>query len=161
MKSEGKRHITRPRLPLTAYAGNHAFHITVVTRGRESLLTDALAASVIETMLEVASGTDISLLAYCVMPDHVHILAEGESERADVLRFVQRFKQRTSYQHVGKTGQRLWQPSFHDHALRQSEAVNEVARYIFSNPVEAGFAGEGEEWPYSGGTMFEAFVGRS
>jgi REP element-mobilizing transposase RayT len=161
MKSEGKRYITRPRLPLTAYAGNHAFHVTVVTRGREPLLTDALAASVIETMLEVASRTDISLLAYCVMPDHVHILAEGESERADVLRFVQRFKQRTSYQHVGNTGQRLWQPSFHDHALRQSEGVNEVARYIFSNPREAGLGEEDAEWPYSGGTMFEAFVGRS
>jgi len=156
-----KRFISRPRLPLSVYAGDHAFHLTVVTRGREPLLTDALAANVIDTMLDVASRTDISLLAYCVMPDHMHILASCEGESPGVLRFVQRFKQVTSYAHIRETGNRLWQPSFHDHAVRTSEDVNAIARYVFNNPVSAGLVSDAADWPYNGGAMFDAFVGRS
>jgi hypothetical protein len=37
----------------------------------------------------------------------------------------------------GLTGSRVWQPGFHDHAVRREEDLAELARYIIENPVRA------------------------
>ena len=36
---------------------------------------------------------EFAVFAYCLMPDHVHLLAHGMSEHADLRRFAKRTKQ--------------------------------------------------------------------
>jgi hypothetical protein len=38
-----------------------------------------------------------ALIAYCFMPDHLHMLVAADSEDADVTAFVKRFKQLTGF----------------------------------------------------------------
>jgi REP element-mobilizing transposase RayT len=59
------------------------------------------------------------VLAYCVMPDHLHPLLEGTSDDADLREAVRAWKQRTAYDWKPRTGTRLWQPGFHDRVMRE------------------------------------------
>jgi REP element-mobilizing transposase RayT len=43
----------------------------------------------------------------------------------------------------------IWQPGFHDHALRHDDDVAEIARYIVANPLRAGLVarlGDDSHW---------------
>lgn len=42
----------------------------------------------------------------------------------------------------------VWAAAFHDHALRQGEAVRSAANYVIANPVRAGLATDIGAWPY-------------
>jgi REP element-mobilizing transposase RayT len=144
----------KPRMPGFDYVGGYAYHVTVVTHDRRPLLMDENATLTVEDLRRAAEVTAFELLVFCVMPDHVHALVLGLDEDANLLRYVQRFKQLSGFR-LAKTAKKpIWQQSFYDHALRHHEDVLHVARYIFGNPVEAGLITPDEEWPYSGGTLF-------
>lgn len=96
----------------------------------------------------------MALIVWCFMPDHLHLLAGGASERADCRRFVKDFKQRAAFAFKWRTRQRLWQPSFHDRVLRDDEATEEVARYILANPVRAGLVTDPLSYPFSGSDVY-------
>jgi hypothetical protein len=78
------------------------------------------------------------------MPDHLHLLVSG-GDRSRLIRFVQHFKQATGHRSPG-----LWQRSFYDRILRYEEVVEEVAFYIWSNPVQAGLVEDAKDYAYSG-----------
>jgi REP element-mobilizing transposase RayT len=61
-----------------------------------------------------AEHFEFAILAYALMPDHIHVLAEAESERPDFTAFVRRFKQLTGFAHRRETGQPLGQPGKYD-----------------------------------------------
>lgn len=44
----------------------------------------------------------------------------------------------------------FWQRSFWDHALRESECVQDQVDYILDNPVRAGLTTDRESYPFSG-----------
>ena len=48
------------------------------------------------------------------------------------------------------TGDFAWQISYYDHILRREEALIDVAKYIWMNPVTAGLASSPELYPWSG-----------
>ena len=135
------------------YTGRHAYHLVVVTSGRTPVLVNDLAAQTVIDLRRAASATHFELLAYVVMPDHVHVLALGVTDDAVATGFVQRFKQFSGYRFKQRAGRPLWQWSFFDHTLRREEDVIAVARYIVGNPVRAGLAAREDEWPYQGGTL--------
>jgi putative transposase len=84
------------------------------------------------------------------MPDHLHLLLQGGSLKANLLKFVNGFKQRTSYGFWLRNKKELWQVSFYDHILRDADAPADVAWYIWMNPVRAGLVKKAGEYPYSG-----------
>jgi REP element-mobilizing transposase RayT len=67
------------------------------------------------------------------MPDHVHLLAEGLTPRADLRRFVSSFKQKSGFAFAKQRAARLWQDGYHDRILRNDETTLKVARYIPEN----------------------------
>jgi putative transposase len=88
------------------------------------------------------------------MPDHVHLLIEGCSEQADMIRFVHMAKQRSGFAFSQEYRSRLWQPSYHDHVLRDEDATLSVARYMFENPVRAGLVKSPREYSLLGSDCF-------
>jgi hypothetical protein len=90
------------------------------------------------------------------MPDHLHALVLGRHDAADLIRFVQRFKQVTAFDFRRETGLRLWQQSFYDRVLRVEEDLADIAAYILANPIRAGLAGQTDDYPLSGGEYLEA-----
>ena len=88
------------------------------------------------------------VLAYCLMPDHLHLLLEGTSDAADLCEAVRAWKQRTGYDWKARTGAQLWQPGFHDRVMREADDTRLVVRYVLHNPVRAGLAKTARDYPW-------------
>jgi putative transposase len=141
----------RSRLNPALYVGLQRYFLTFCTSNRSCHFTsDAPFDLVLEQILRTAPDFDVRVNVYCFMPDHVHLLAEGCSEQADMTQFVHRAKQRSGFAFAQRYKQRLWQPSYNDRVLRDDEASLSVARYIIENPVRAGLVESPLDYPYLG-----------
>ena len=146
----------RPRLDAELYVGPNRYFLTFCTAGRNRWFTRQDDVQlVLDQILRSASALDIEVIAYCFMPDHVHLLVEGLSAVADACRFVHQAKQRTGYafglKHPGK---KLWQPSYYDRILRDEESTLPVIRYILENPVRAQLVDSPAEYLFSGSPRY-------
>lgn len=93
------------------------------------------------------------LYAYCVMPDHIHILIES-SENCSITEYTRLVKGRLSV-HCRNAG---WdvklQRSFYDHLLRKEEDIEVISKYIIGNPVRAGLSTSYGSYPFAGSLVF-------
>jgi putative transposase len=109
-----------------------------------------VAANVVTQLLHNAAHCEFAVLAYCLMPDHLHALVEAESERSDFQAFVKRFKQITGFAHRRQARKSLWQAGYHERILRNDEASDAVVRYILENPIRARLSREIGEYQFAG-----------
>jgi putative transposase len=105
-------------------------------------------------MLRTCEEHHFEVLAYCFMPDHLHLLLEGLSDDADMRSCCRLLRQRLAHAYAGLTGRPLWQPGYWDRVLRAGEETRDCALYILANPIRRGLARTIGEYPYSGGTWF-------
>ena len=139
------------RLPASRYIGRHWYFITLCTASRTAWFNDGEWVRAVRAFLQQqAEASGFILVAYCFMPDHLHVLASGSHPDSDLTGFVKGFKQQSAFWHKRKTGQALWQRFFYDHVLRTDERWEAVANYIWLNPVRKALCSRPEEWPYSG-----------
>ncbi len=118
--------------------------ITAVTRERQPFFTDFFVSrTLIRVLLEHEERGYAETLCFVVMPDHLHWLMQlGYSrELESVVRSVKALSSK-------RTGQRLWQKGFHDHALRRDEDMKNVARYVVANPLRAGIVDSLNDYPH-------------
>jgi putative transposase len=105
-------------------------------------------------LLRTAAADDVQIIAYCFMPDHLHLLTEGCSESADTREFARAFRQQSGYRFRCLWRGRLWQEGYYDRVLRSSEDTMEIARYIIANPVRAGLCAHSLQYLYSGSSKY-------
>jgi REP element-mobilizing transposase RayT len=84
------------------------------------------------------------------MPDHVHLLTQGLTPTTNLLGFLKDLKRQTGYDYKQQTAQQLWQKKSYDHALRSTDPPDQVAWYIWMNPVRAGLCTTVNDYPWSG-----------
>ena len=141
----------RIRLCSENYLGEKSYFLTVRTDRRRRRFVDTRASQwIIERLRRIAAQHAFTVNAYCVMPDHVHILARGTTEGSDLLEFVSEFKRRTGEAWLRRFGTRLWQGRYYDHILRPRENASAVCWYIWLNPVRRGICSDPREYPFSG-----------
>ncbi len=146
----------RIRLAMDNYRGTRAYFITICTDGRKTYFADStLASSTIERLRDCAGTERFAIHAYCVMPDHVHALAQGQTADSFLPNFVKRFKQLCAYHVKARHGFALWQTHFHDHILRREDQMDAVAWYIWMNPVRKGLVENPRDYPFSGSFTME------
>ena len=87
-------------------------------------------------------AAQVTTLAFVVMPDHVHWLAQ--LQRGTLSEAVRLYKATVSV----ALGSRAWQRGFHDRALRRQDDVRAVARYIVANPLRAGLVHDIGDYPH-------------
>lgn len=88
--------------------------------------------------------------AYCVMPDHVHFVAQGRTASSNVSRFVSQGKQRTAYLLRREVSRGFWQRGCWDHMLRRAGDCENLVWYAWMNPVRRGIVGQPEDYARSG-----------
>jgi putative transposase len=129
-------HRKQTRLPAQYYVGSKSHFVTLCCDLRRThLATPAIAEMVRDCLLDCARRYDFLVHAYCLMPDHLHMLLQGTQASADLIKFMRIFKSRTAFAFQQRDGQRLWEMSYYDHILRSSESAEQVAQYIWWNPV--------------------------
>jgi putative DNA methylase len=107
-------------------------------------------ASATEAALHHFDGERYRLLAWCVMPNHVHALLEPLSPHslAGIMQSWKGFTARTANQLLGRVGA-FWQREYHDRFIRDATHLAAVRRYIEENPVTAGLIANAADWSWS------------
>ena len=124
--------------------------LTTTTVERQALFADFhLACTAARAFNDPRLLDDARLLAWVLMPDHVHwLIALGERFSLDelVLRLKSASARRVNA--IRNTKGAVWAPAYHDHGLRAEEDVQAVARYIVANPVRAGVVKRARDYPF-------------
>jgi len=117
--------------------------------GRRDLAIPEIAELTQRALLRF-DGERYSLLAWCVMPNHVHGLVVIHPEhRLD--RIVHSWKSFTAHaanKLLGRT-ESFWAPEYFDRYMRDDAHLAATLAYIEDNPVKAGLCREPSEWAFS------------
>src|SRR5688500_7411758 len=136
-----------PRLRGFDYTGGHRYFLTICTQHRVRLfITHEAVNVVLAQLLQSARDERVAVIAYCFMPDHLHLLVEGTDPASRLMEFVRVFKQRSSFQWKRVSGAELWQRSYFERVLRSHESSIDVARYVLANPLRAGLVESVEDY---------------
>ena len=97
-----------------------------------------------------------SILAYCLMPNHVHLAVDAEVDQLSLAmhRVNGLYAQRFNREH-GFSGH-LFQGRYHAKPIRQGAHLPGSLRYVVMNPVRAGLCARPEHWRWS---SYRATVG--
>ena len=144
-----------PRLEPSRYQGHAVVFWTHTLEERARCwLTPAFHAAFRQLMLHTASRHGVWCPAYCLMPDHLHLLWMGlrrESNQLHAATFL-----RTELE-PALGPDRQWQHQAHDHVLRQEErernAFAASCFYILENPVRAQLTATARDWPFIGAVV--------
>ena len=132
-------------------APGYPHHITQRGNNRAEVFFDDEDRQTYLTILTgYAEKHGLQIWAYCLMPNHVHILAVPDTE-ASLARGIGLTNQvYTQYLNLknGHSG-RLWQNRFFSCIVEQDKHLWAVARYIECNPVKAGLTKKPEEYLWS------------
>ncbi len=123
------------------------YHITTTTMNRQAWFSNYQCGRIVVHKLK-QEAVRAQTLAFVVMPDHLHWLMQLK-EGVAVSQVVKNIKSMSAFEinkFLGRNGS-IWQPGFHDHALRREEDIKVLARYIIANPLRAGIVRSLGEYP--------------
>ncbi|MBS4027852.1 MAG: transposase [Ignavibacteriales bacterium] len=117
-----------------------------------NLTRDDIAPIILNTF-EFYNSKRYELFDITIMPDHVHvvfrpIVKEGTVEQiGDIIGDVKRYSSRKINEVLVRKGA-LWLDESYDRIIRNEKEYLNICRYIFENPIRAGFIEEGEVWKW-------------
>jgi len=114
-------------------------------RGSCFLKVPAIAECVIQSW-RYFDGIRYDLLAWCVMPNHVHVIVKI-FQGADLDRILHSWKSYTSNQANAFLHRRVafWWREYYDHCVPTEQELQRTIRYAIENPAKAGLI----DWPYT------------
>lgn len=129
------------------------------------LLRQPEAAACVADNWRHFAGVRYDLIAWVVMPNHVHVLIRTY-EGAALGKIVQSWKSYTSRQIGQMVGPRvvdggalgksngIWMREYWDRFIRDEQHFHAEIDYIHQNPVKAGLVAQAEDWPWSSAEEF-------
>jgi putative DNA methylase len=120
-----------------------------------SFLKDPRVATLVVDALLHFDGLRYRLHAWCVMPNHVHVVFSSMPARTPALRLskiVQSWKSYTAKEAnrlLGRTGP-FWQREYYDHLVRDEADFVRCIDYTINNSVKASLCERWEDWAASG-----------
>ena len=113
-------------------------------------LQDQSAAEIVENALLHFDGARYHALAWCVMPNHVHVLIE-QTVGFSLPEIVRSWKTYTAARINALNGARgpFWARDYFDRFMRDEAHFEQTIAYIETNPVKAGLCSTPEAWPFS------------
>ncbi len=114
-------------------------------------LKDKNIAKIVKDSLFWGAQKRYDLFAFCIMPNHVHILIRPLSKNEKPFPL-----QQIMYDHkhftaieankILKQKGNFWQDEHYDHYIRNEKEFFNIMNYIYMNPVKANLVEEPEEW---------------
>ncbi len=150
-------------MPRKARIFSHSGYLHVIMRGiGKQILFDERSdyCFFLSTMQRCLKETAISLLAYCMMENHVHLLLYDPEHNSPVL--IKKIGVSYSYfynKKYDRTGH-LFQDRYHSETIESEQYLLTVFRYILNNPQKAGICRTSDyEWSsYSQYSASDTFV---
>jgi putative transposase len=109
-------------------------------------------AAFLEVLAEAQRRVPISLAAYCLMPNHFHLVV-GPVQNVELSTFMHRLtlmhsKRWHRFHETDGTGP-VYQGRYKARPIGSDVHFLTVCRYVELNPVRAGLVAKAEEWPWS------------
>ncbi|MFQ6001945.1 MAG: transposase [Anaerolineae bacterium] len=157
----------RGRGKLTA-SGGVFFVTTTFVDFKPLLLNDSYYRLIIDSLDFMQRRGDFTLIAYSIMPTHLHLVLQISGEK-NISEIMRDFKKYTSFRirkrleddghHRMVESLRLprgnrqvfkvWMDRFDDLLITNEETLRTKVEYIHQNPVRAGLVERDIDWPYS------------
>jgi REP element-mobilizing transposase RayT len=104
-------------------------------------------AAVVEKALLYFDRKRYRLVAWCIMPNHVHVVIRPEpgTKLADILHSWKSLTAKRINKLLKRKG-KFWQPEYYDHLIRDESDLNRCVEYTYYNPERAGM----REWKWRG-----------
>jgi REP element-mobilizing transposase RayT len=116
----------------------------------ECWLKNPAIAGIVENAFLHFDGERYHLLAWVIMPNHVHLLIETKHGFAlgDVIHSWKSYTSLKSNEALSRQGD-FWSPDYFDRYIRNHDHYQRVIRYIHNNPVKAGLVADSKDWQWS------------
>lgn len=109
------------------------------------------------TKIEKAFSGKIELVAYCLMPNHYHLLVKVNKDGGleEAMQKISTGYTRAINLAYNRTGH-LFQGRFKNKFIPNNEYLLHLSRYIHRNPLRAGLVNSLDEWKHS---SYHAYIG--
>lgn len=136
----------------TARVSGSGFVYHVLHRGKEDseiFFSDEDKKIYLEILAECAARYKMEVLAYCLMPNHIHLVARGQKPDS-LSNAIGRTHTRYSRWLNKKYGWEgsLWGNRFHSSVLDKPSIASAI-RFVETNPVRSGLVKKAQQWPWS------------
>jgi len=114
-------------------------------------MRDPRIARIVADALWHFEGTRYRVRAWCVMPNHVHVVFSplGGHALEAIVHSWKSFSALEANRLLRRTG-RFWQREYFDHLIRNEASLLRIVRYVKENPKKAGL----RNWTWVGGEDF-------
>ena len=133
------------------------------------VLSDPKAVAYVVNAWRHFAGERYDLIAWVVMPNHVHVLIrvyEGfalgkivQSWKSFTGRRIKEFIKKEDGRAGARPSQPVWMREYWDRFVRDEPHFHAIVDYIHNNPVKARLVENPEAWPWSSAREFEAVEG--
>jgi REP element-mobilizing transposase RayT len=115
----------------------------------ECRLRNPEIAEIFEAVLRQADGHDYHILAWVIMPNHVHLVTEVWD--MPLVKLVNGWKGKSSREANKLLGRRghFWQHDYYDTLIRDEAHLKRAVLYTEHNPIKAFLSKIVREWPWS------------
>lgn len=138
-----------PRTARSLIAGGY-YHVISRGNNRARLFEGPCEYDAFLALIRQAQQrTPLSLLAACVMPNHVHIVVSQQGA-GDISRWMHWLLTTHGHRHHlrRETCGRVWQGRFKAFPIQQDVHLLTVMRYVERNPLRAGLVERAEDWAW-------------
>jgi 5-methyltetrahydrofolate--homocysteine methyltransferase len=113
----------------------------------EAWMRNPEVAGIVRDAIHYFAGERFDLGAWCVMPNHVHMVLTPRDGNAlpDILHSIKRHSAAEANRLLGRSGD-FWQKESYDHIIRDSDDYWNQRDYVLRNPQVAGM----EDWEFVG-----------
>ena len=135
----------------TEFVQGHYYHIYNRGANRQPIFrADVNYVFLLRRVKKHATLLDVSVIAYCLMPNHYHFLLRQDGSHT-ISAWVQAvFNSYTkAFNKMFDRGGTLFEGPFRAVTVDRDEYLVHLCRYIHLNPVRAKLVQFPEEWPYS------------
>lgn len=114
------------------------------------LLRDPRVAAIVQENLLHFDGLRYRLLAWVIMPNHVHVLIETVEGHSlpGVVHAWKSYTANRANELLGRTGH-FWHREYFDRYIRDERHLERAVGYVHDNPVKAGLVAHAADWPFS------------
>src|SRR5450759_2715793 len=134
----------RRRLRFDYHNASCSYFVTIRALSGSPFEDERLAQAVVDSLKYLREKRGIRIYAYCLMPNHLHVLLQLGSEKqflGTILSTFKSFTTRASWE-LGLSGP-LWQERFYDHIVDDPREARDVVIYILANPERKGLVRPG------------------
>ena len=124
-------------------------------QSNEVNLCEPKAAPIIAGAIHFYDTKLYLLHAYCLMPNHLHILLQplpksgtGFNKISEISRKIKSYTANQLNSLLHREGA-LWQHEYFDRFIRNPADYNRTVMYILNNPLKAGLVSKPDTWPWA------------